>query len=90
MGLSRMLKINTPFIMIFLYVKLVGAHNGYLLELPDIKLPVGQNDPLENKVVTDQNVQLAKKSNAVFIYRNLAFCYPLIYNNHSKFKEVKQ
>ena len=60
MGLSRMLKIALPFIKIFLYVKLVGAHNGYLLELPDIKLPVGQNDPLENKVVTDQNVQLPK------------------------------
>lgn len=41
-----MLKINTPFIK-FSYVKLVGDKACHLLELPDVNLPVGQNDPLE-------------------------------------------
>ena len=60
-----MLKINTPFIKI-LYVKLVSTHSGYLLELPDVILPSDIKYHLENKVVTDQNVQLAKFSiNAV-------------------------
>ena len=44
-----MLKINTPFIKILLYVKLAGDNVCHLLELPDVKLPVDQNDPLENK-----------------------------------------
>ena len=38
MGLSRMLKINTPFIMIFLYVKLVSGYFSHLPELPDVKV----------------------------------------------------
>ena len=42
------------------YVKLVSGHSVHLLELPDVKLPVSQNDPLENKVVTGQKDPLAK------------------------------
>ncbi len=38
-GLSRMLKINTPFIKVFLYVKLVSGHRVHLLELPDVEIP---------------------------------------------------
>lgn len=46
-----MLKINTPFLKYFLYVKLVSAHSGYLLELPDVKLPSYQNEDLEKMIV---------------------------------------
>ena len=30
-----------------LYVKLVSAHSGYLLELPEVNLPMGTYCPLE-------------------------------------------
>ena len=39
MGLSRMLKMNPPFIKIFLYVKLVSGHGVHLLELPGVEIP---------------------------------------------------
>lgn len=58
-----MLKINTPFIKIFLYVKLVGGYFSHLPELPDVeiskfpkwglgeyKLVKGKNSPLLKNV----------------------------------------
>ena len=45
-----MLKINTPFIKILLYVKLAGDNVCHLLELPDVEFPkfpkwgLGEND----------------------------------------------
>ena len=76
MGLSRMLKINTPFIKIFLYVKLVGDNVCHLLELPDVEFPSSQNGDLENVGInapSDTVYHLGEKSNAVFIYRKLGF-----------------
>jgi hypothetical protein len=63
MGLSRMLKINTPFLKI-LYVKLVGDNFCHLPQLPDEKLPSAQNEHLEKmniKLPTGQNGPLENK-----------------------------
>jgi hypothetical protein len=64
MGLSRILKINTPFLKYFLYVKLVSGYFSHLPELPDEKLPSAQNEHLEKmniKLPTGQNGPLENK-----------------------------
>lgn len=69
MGLSRMLKINTPFIK-FLYVKLVSGHRVHLLELLDAKIPMGTYCPL-----VKANYKLLKGHNDPFTKNVTQYSY---------------